>query len=151
MTPYASVSQAQDYFDDRLNTSAWDAHTLSGDDSQEKALKQATRIIDRLNYIGSKVDEAQEHQFPRGDDTVVPDDIINACAEIALALLDGVDPEIEMENLNMTSEAYGQVKVSYDRTQPAEHILAGVPSATAWRFLKPYLRDHRNVVLSRVS
>jgi len=151
MTPYISVEDAQDYFDDRLNTGAWDVHSVTGDGDQEKALKQATRIINRLNFIGSKTDDAQENQFPRGGDTEIPEDIEIACCEIAIALLDGVDPDIEMENLNMTTQAYGQTSTSYDRTNPAEHILAGVPSATAWRYLKPYLRDSRQVNVSRVS
>lgn len=151
MTAYISVEDAQDYFDERLNTSAWDDHSVSGDNSQEKALKQATRIINRLNFIGDKTDSAQENQFPRGGDTEIPSDIEIACCEIAIALLDGVDPEIELENLNMKTSAYGQTKVDYDRTNPAEHIIAGVPSATAWRYLKPYLRDSRLVAVTRVS
>ena len=151
MTAYISVEDAQDYFDERFNSEAWDAHSVTGDESQTKALKQATRIINRLNFIGSMTDETQENQFPRGGDTDIPEDIQIACCEIAIALLDGVDPEIEMENLNLKSQAYGQTKVDYDRTNPAEHILAGVPSATAWRYLKPYLRDSRQVTVTRVS
>ena len=151
MSSYISVNDAQDYFDTRLNSEAWDEHTVSGDNSQEKALAQATRIIDRLNSQGNNSDSEQANQFPRSGDSVVPEDIEIACCEIALALLDGVDPDIEMENLSMTSEAYGQTRINYDRSGAAEHILAGVPSATAWRYLKPYLRDSRYVLLSRVN
>lgn len=148
MSAYATIVEAQAYFDERLNTDAWDdAETAD----QTKGLAQATKIIDRLNYEGDKADSDQDNQFPRYDDSSVPDDVKYACAEIALALLDGVDPEIEFENLSMVAQGYGPVNSTYDREIPAPHILAGVPSITAWRYLIPYLRNPYDVTLHRVS
>ncbi len=43
-------------------------------------------------------EEQQPLEFPRGSDTAVPDDIRRACYEIAYNLLDGKDPEMELEN-----------------------------------------------------
>jgi len=90
-------------------------------------------------------------QFPRNGDTLVPADIQSAAAEIALALLDGVNPELEFENIHMTSQGYGGVRSSFDRSVKPPHILSGVPSFTAWTYLKPYLRDHLSLDLFRVN
>lgn len=145
---YIDRMEAQVYFDGRLGTDAWDDST---DTEKDKSLIMSTRVIDRLNFLGCKTDDAQPLQFPRDADTVVPPDVQNATAEIALALLDGVSPEIEFENLFMTSQGYGGIRSSYDRTVKAPHLLAGVPSITAWRFLKPYLRDSNNIELFRTG
>lgn len=148
LTAYISVSAATDYFSQKLNTEAWD----NADQADcEKALFMATDAIDRLNFVSQKTDETQEHQFPRNGDTVVPQDIQEACAELAIRLLDGVDPELEFENLTMVSQGYANVRSTYDRTNPPEHIVAGIPSVTAWRKIKPYLRDFRGVAINRVS
>lgn len=148
MAAYATRTEAQAYFDERLNVDAWDDASSA---DQTKALAQATKIIDQLNYRGEKYDEDQENQFPRGDDIEVPQDIKDACSEIALALLDGVDPELEFENLKMTSQGYANVRSTYDAIAVPEHFLAGVPSVTAWRYLKPYLKDASAIDMSRVS
>src|SRR3972149_1118119 len=91
MTAYLSESAASDYFANRLNTGAWDDADPA---DQLKALLMATDAIDRLNFLSEKADDTQEHQFPRLGDIVVPQDIQEACAELALRLLDGVDPEL---------------------------------------------------------
>jgi hypothetical protein len=145
---YIDVSAAGSYFADRLNTEAWDNADPA---DQYKALKMATDAIDRLNFLGEKTDDTQVNQFPRSGDTEMPQDIEEACADLAIRLLDGVDPELEFENLTMVSQGYANVRSTYDRTNPPEHIVAGIPSVTAWRKLKPYLRDVRGVGLNRVS
>ena len=147
-TPYISESAATAYFANRLNTDAWDD---AEDEDCEKALLMATDAIDRLNFLGEKASSVQENQFPRLGDTTVPVDIQEACAEIAMRLLDGVDPELEFENLAMVSQGYANVRSTYDRTNPPEHIVAGIPSVTAWRKIKPYIRDPRGLGLNRVN
>lgn len=148
MPSYATEAEAQAYFDTRLHTEAWDDASPT---DRTKALAHATNIIDRLNFSGSKADDAQVNQFPRGTDTTVPDDIKNASAEIALALLDGVNPDLEYENVFMTSQGYGGIRSSFDRSVKPPHILAGVPSFIAWTYLKPYLLDGLNIELHRTS
>jgi len=142
---YVTVVDAQLYFDKRLNTAAWDTS-----DEQLKALENATLIIDRLAFKGSRTEESQDNEFPRDGDTTVPTEIQYATAEIALALLDGVDPEIEYSNLNMLSQSYSNVRSSYDRSIPQPHILAGIPSAAAWRLLLPYLVTADTISLYRI-
>jgi hypothetical protein len=144
---YATIVEGDIYFSMRLNSEVWeDANTAD----KQKALEQGTIIIDRLNFAGCKTDENQSEQFPRGEDTVVPEDIKSADCEIALALLDGVDPEIESENLRMTAHKYGSVQTNYDVGSPPLNVIAGVPSMSAWRYLVPYLRDQRAITLHRV-
>ena len=147
MATYASTAEAQAYFDNRLNTSAWDSAS-SGDKS--KALEMATEIISMLNYVGVKPD-GQVLEFPRGDDATIPQGIINACAEIAMALLDNIDPEKELEQLRLQSLTFASAKAVYDIDNIPEYIAAGVPSGIAWRYLKPYLRDPRTVDMTRAS
>lgn len=148
MSAYLTIVDAQDYFDERLHTEAWDS---AEDVDRDKALAMATKLIDRINYLGEKTDSSQELQFPRFSDTEVPQDILNACAEIALKLLEGFDPEMEFENLLMVSQGYANVRSTYDRSRVPEHIVAGIPSIIAWRFLKPYIRDEKTVDLYRVT
>jgi hypothetical protein len=148
MAAYATIAEGDTYFSERLNADAWDD---ASDSDKTKGLAQATKIIDQLNYRGEKASSTQDNQFPRDDDTAVPQDIKDACCEIALALLDGVDPELEADNLRMTSQGYANVRSTYDVVAASEHLLAGVPSITAWRYLKPYLKDANAVDLSRVS
>ena len=60
-----------------------------------------------------------------------------ACYEIAHSLLDGKDPELELENLGIVSQGFGSVRTTYNRSQiPIEHIINGIPSVQAWRHLE---------------
>ncbi len=111
----------------------------------------ATRAIDRLNFAGDKADDAQALQFPRGEDVSVPKDIEYACYELALAFLDGVDLEQEAQSVGVASDAFSGVRTTYDGDSYAEHMRAGIPSIVAWQYLKPYLRDPREIVISRVN
>ena len=148
MDPYITVDDADTYFENRYGVDSWDT---ADDTDKLKALKDATIRIDRLNYIGRKNDDEQEKQFPRYDDTTVPEDIQYACAEIAFALLDGIDPEREMELLAMKSQGLASARSTYDRTFVPEYLSAGIPSSLAWQFLKPYLVDPENVAITRVT
>ena len=95
---------------------------------------------------------AQPLQFPRDSDTVVPEAIRQACYEIAYSLLDGRDPELDLEALAINHQAYGNVQTTYSRDQvPLEHILNGIPSIVAWRLVRPFLRPTNELKLSRIS
>ena len=100
---------------------------------------------------GAGDDAVEARRYPVLHDPGVPEDIGDATAEIALSLLDGVDPELEFENLAMITQQYGTIKSTYDRSINQEYKMAGVPSMTAWRMLKPYLRDSQGIDLNRVS
>ena len=166
---YATIQEAEEYFSYKLHESAW---SVSNPAQRLPALIEASRIIDSLNFKGMKAavyslldanpdatdDEiraanaSQDLEFPRGADTTVPERIQWACFEIAYALLDVVDPQYELENMSMNDHGIGSVRASFNRNQePLEHFMNGVPSSTAWKYLRPFLRDDKHRRLTRVS
>jgi hypothetical protein len=168
-TFYGSLAEADEYFSNRLHETAW---TDASANDRRKSLIAARGIIDALNYKGNKAavytllqgnpsatqerimaaEASQPNEFPRGADTEAPEAIRVSQYEIAYALLDGKNPELELENLAVSAMGYGAVKTSYERSQlPIEHIINMVPSSVAWRLLKPFLRDSDALKLSRLS
>ena len=145
---YGDVAGGTEYFGQRLRTAVWDD---ASDEDRQKALWEATRSIDRLAFKGAKTDPDQVLQFPRNTLEDIPDNILYATYELALALLDNIDPEIEVRRLGVTSESYGGVRTTYDRSSIDQGTLSGIPSPTAWQFLQPYLADPGEITLSRVS
>lgn len=164
---YGTLSEAEDYFAGRLHESAWSGAQPA---DRPRALRAATRIIDTLAFKGEKApvyaalladpdatdaelreaDLLQELEFPRGSDTEVPEAIRIAAYEIAHSLLDGRDPEMELERLGITSQGFESVRTTYARNQvPIEHIVNGVPNALAWRLIRPFLRDSESIKLLR--
>lgn len=155
----STIDDANSYFAKKLHVGAWtDALT----DTKQKALNEATQIIDRFNYVGHKTEADQDHEWPRShvkirrlrlDETVIPNDILFAQYEIALALLNGIDPEREIRNARVTSRGYSSVRTTYDPRSIPEHTTFGVPSALAWSYLSTYLdRGSRGIIrLHRVN
>ena len=148
MTPYASIAEAVTILSEVMNTDAWDGATNA---DRLKALVTATRTIDTLNFLGSKTSESQELQFPRSPDTLIPDAIKLACCLIANRLLDGIDPEMEYENLRLVSQGYANVRSTYSPTSIPDHVTHGIVSIEAWRMLLPYLRSNQTIRMNRVS
>ena len=147
-TTYATIAEADAYMLTRLATDPWDDASSA---NQQKALAWATSLMDNLNFVGGRTDTDQELQFPRDYDDDYPQAIKDACSELALALLDGKDPEQEYENMRMITMGYANVRSTYDPLNQYEHIAAGIPSILAWTKLRPYLRDGKTIRLSRVS
>jgi|GEM_PF-1445387 len=179
---YGTLSGANDYFDNRLHSESWgDSSTAD----RPKALLEATRLIDSLNYRGLKhsvwlvmyeedpyqtgnytkilvdqpsrqaiitADGTQALEFPRGQDTTVPEEIEWACYEIALAIIEGFDPEDAIERANITRQAYASVRTTYaDGNAAMEYLGYGIPTARVWRWLKPYLVLDRTIRTSRAD
>lgn len=151
ITPYATTLEGDQYMADRLLTMAWDEATEA---QRTKALKQATRNMNRIRYRGYKTDDAQVNEWPRfaiptmTDDTT-PDNIKIACIELAYSFLDGREEELEYENLQATNEGYVSVRRTYDRRSVPPHIVALIPSVAAWALIKPYLSRSGDILLSR--
>jgi hypothetical protein len=179
---YGDVSTATDYFANRLHEFAWsnapvvdrpkalifasriiDTLNFKGNKASVQTLLTASGCtscdiqdaIDEGCVTSAEVQAAsltQTLEFPRGRDTTVPDTILCACFEIAHSLLDGKDPELELENLGVISQGYASVRTTYSRSQvPIEHLINYVPNALAWRWLKPFLRDEDAIILLRTS
>jgi len=179
-TFYGTVLEAADYFGNRLHETAWSdatadervralvAATRVIDTLNYKGYKKP--VYDLLQTFGlvdiplvavqgspsqqqiETAEKSQALEFPRGTDTDVPEAIRVACYEIAHSLLDGKDPEHELENLGVSSHGYSSLRTTYSRGQvPIEHIINGVPNAQAWRLIRPFLRDGDQIRLTRVS
>jgi len=144
MTPYATVDDANEYFSYRIGTDVWDDATPT---LKERALAHGTQLIDRLKYRGSKT---SEQQFPRNNETTIPTNVVNACCEIALALLDQRRPGEDFEQLWITNQGYGSSRTTYNTSNAPEHILHGIPSYDAWVFLRPLIRFEHNLRVNRV-
>ncbi len=149
---YGTLIDAETYFANRLHIDAWADET---DANKTIALNEAQNRIDLLSFTGEEVTEGAV--FPRyyGDESdgteTIPDNIKRACYECAFALIDGVDPEFEQENLGVASEAYSLIRINYARTQGVlKHFASGIPSAYAWRFLQQYLKTPGKVSIHRV-
>ncbi len=146
---YGSVEKADNFFYWLIEGQRW-TKTVNRD-RKIKCLVSATKLIDRLNFVGTKASESQQLQFPRGTDTLVPVDIENACYHLAQSLLKGVEPNTERDNLNTTVQVYSSIRSYYDRNSTPPHIRAGIPDATAWEYLLPYLLERRELEIRRVS
>jgi len=143
---YGSVWEASEYLRNVANTSSWDT---ADNNVQRSALQQATQMIDRLNFKGSKSVSTQALQFPRSKDTAVPSQIKQATYHIAVQILDDIDVELEYADIRTTEEWYAKVRTKTDTTFAQEHTLAGIPSVQAWHLLKPFLRDGRRLTILR--
>lgn len=114
---YATVSEADSYFEDRLDVAAW---TNANATQKAQALITATTLLNDLNWIGIAVSDSQTLAFPRTgvyfdprlgmdivlDELTVPTRIITATYELAYHLLnnDGLlDDTGQVENLSIGS------------------------------------------------
>jgi len=171
---YLTENESLTFFDDRLHADGW-ANSASSD--RVKAIKQAGTLLDALNWVGyraaaqterdaqiaaggSVTDEAavftagqtQTHEFPRGTDSTIPQNLKDACALIAYELLvEGVSVNDEFAILGVDSEGHSSIRVNYQRDRVAPHLAAGIPSFEAWRLVRPFLRDSGEINILRVS
>jgi hypothetical protein len=65
---YVSLSQAEDYFSNRNNSTDWDALATT---AKESLLIEAARDLERFNYIKEKYYDTQNLSFPFEDHTAV--------------------------------------------------------------------------------
>ncbi len=164
ITSLSTTSAADIYMNTKLHSQAWFALT---NDQRQLALNEATAIINRFNYLGYKSVLDQPHEWPRSgiyvksttsvpvllSASAIPNDILYAQFEIALALASGVDPEKEMRSLFVTSRGFSSVRTTYDPKLVPPHLQFGVPSAAGWAYLYPYLSKGSSgtITLRRVS
>ena len=137
---YISLAEADAYLEAQISATTWQGLTDSADDvdQKERAIVSATRFIDRQLWQGEKTDPYQLHAFPRtgltypdsGDDVpsdAVPQEVLDATAELASLLLDGSDVQSNTDpgtNLVQSLKA-GSVAISYFR---GESLLSRLPT-----------------------
>lgn len=120
---YSTVAEAELYFEDRINATAW----VNADDiSKAQALIMATTMLDGLDWSGAATDSSQSLAFPRNVEyfdprlgvtvssaDAIPDRIIKATFEQAIHLLnndDLLDNTGLIKNLNVGSVALQTIR-----------------------------------------
>ena len=139
---YISVADASNYHTVRGNT-AWAA--LATDALREAALRRATdymRQAYRSRWQGYKVNEDQALDWPRYDvevegyavdSDIVPTEVKNACAELALrASAADLNPDLTQ---GVLSEQVGSISVTYDKASPQFTRYRAIDA-----LLSPYLK-----------
>ena len=126
---YCAVADATTYHANRGNA-AWAA--VADDATREQLLRKATEYMTqeyRLRWAGSRVDTTQRLDWPRYDVPIkdapavygsfpavypfdtVPEEVANACAELALKAIDGpLAPDLTPP---VTREKVGPIEVEY--------------------------------------
>lgn len=124
---YVTVSEADTYFEDRLDVLAW---TEAAETEKSKALVTATGMLDQLNWVGTAISISQMLSFPRSgtyfdprmgasvtlDSETTPSRILVATYELAYHLLnnDGLlDQTGDIGKLSV-----GTIDLSSMRTAP---------------------------------
>lgn len=143
-TSYVDVATASTYLADHIDGAAW---TAASDEQKAAALVSATRAIDRLPLRGAPVDADQHLAFPRRERTgygwsqqsAVPQAVLDATCEEALALLDGERRQRQqLQAEGVASFSLGALSESY-RAGVAGASSDGVVSQTARHLLRPYI------------
>jgi len=129
---YIDIDGADEYFTGRLHAEAW---TGADAETKEKALKQATKEIDRQPLTGRKTTDNQVLAFPRYPDEEIPEAVKEACCEIALALLErGNDQRRKLQQEGVQSFSLGNMSETY-----AAGAGKGLLSQEAKELLRPWL------------
>jgi phage gp36-like protein len=136
---YCTIEYADEYFKNRLHAERWGE---TSDADKEKALRQATKEIDRQLLKGRKATETQELAFPRYPDTEVPEAVKEACCEIALALLErGNSQRRKLQQEGVQSFTLGNMSETF--TAGAGK---GLLSQEAKELLRPWLLGSVNII-----
>ena len=134
---YVTLEEADIYLESVMNTEPWD---LSTDLIRTKSIKASQKIIEALNTVGT-LDEFGEPVALIKDATI----------EIALKLLDGVDPETELYNYTIKEMEFDRLKQTNKSGETPLHVIAGVPSVTAFNILRRFMPDLTTVRLNRTD
>lgn len=145
---FVNLEDAEQFTVAVFNTEPW---TSATDVQKLAALRFASRLINQLPFDGDKADPDQFLAFPRNEETEIPTAIQEATVLCAIRILDGYDPEIEAENMHMTSQTYSGVRSSYEAGRVPENMYMGIPSFQAYKLLVPYLRDRNAINLTRAT
>lgn len=140
---YMETADADIYLAADPDAATWRA--LTSDDPKARALVAATRILDRQSWAGDKTDGTdQVNAWPRTDtsidgvdEDIVPDDIANACAELANAIVNGTFTATTQTTAQTKRRIKaGTVEVEYFRGAEGMAIPFPLP---VWQLISPYL------------
>lgn len=148
MSAYATISDLDTYTQNSVRAREVYTRVSTQTELITVALQEATNRINSLSFIGYPQDSVMA--FPRVEQTTIPVAVVQACMEIAIALLDGVDPELEFESLFHAQDALETARTTYNRAEVPMHTLLGICSHRAYMLLAPYLRATGDIGISRV-
>lgn len=150
--PYADENFADQYFEEKVGPSRKAWNKSSNQALKTPALKEATRLVDTLHYIGRKADNEQARAFPRDNDTEIPYVVAAATCEVAARLLDGDTLEEITASDGVASESVGDASVSYSEQGRREVLEKNgqLPSQQAYRLLRSWLVNPRRRRIERV-
>jgi len=136
---YIDIGGADEYFENRLHAERWGE---TSDADKEKALRQATKEIDRQLLRGRKTNPEQELAFPRYPDTEVPEAVKEACCEEALAILEsGNSQRRKLQQEGVQSFSLGNMSETF-----AAGAGKGLLSQEAKELLRPWLLGGVNII-----
>lgn len=108
---YGDVAAADVYLEAATQAASWRA--LTDEEEKGRQLVTASRLLDRQRWKGTKTSATQALQWPRTGtgvegvvDNEIPDDLVNASFELAVAILDGS----EVQNNQTTAERTRMLK-----------------------------------------
>lgn len=104
---YITLTEAEEYFANRLNAGEWEK---ASEKDKQKALATATSKIDGMRFKGKKLDKSQPREWPRDIYDGIPQRVKWATAEEALSLLQA-DPSVAK---GVVSVRIGDAGESYD-------------------------------------
>lgn len=145
---YASTTDGDTYFDERLNAGAW---TGASTDDKERALIMASRRLDAERFQGEKAETGQALEWPRvwafdkdGEEyasDAIPTVVQHATFELALRLLNDGDTDTFA---NTGLEEFKRAKVGEMEVERAPAFNAGQLPDSVRRILSHVLRSSNN-------
>lgn len=144
---YGTEAELKQYLAGRLGTDAYDNASST---DRKKAMVQATRWLDTLQWQGSPTDlvTPQPLAWPRTGmvdcneepvpDTVIPDELCAALGELVLVILgDSAASDQASTAKNIKRVGAGSAMVEFFRAGDAQGNSSGTPLPTqAWRLIK---------------
>lgn len=148
INPYLTPAMADVYFNTRLDTEAWEE---ADEPERLKALAMATEMVDLLEYNKPPLVDGQANKFPLQGQEAVPENVLKACCEIALGLLEGEDGFTNFKDNAVNSEGYSSVRISFKTDFLVYNEMLGLTSFRAYKYLLPWLAlPSETVTLNRV-
>ena len=142
---YVTLAEANDYFETVPNSSTWTDKT---DDQKNRALIDATRWIDTLNFYGTRCDNGQALKFPRNNYTIdnveltcttIPNNIKYAQYELARALANDTSAVTGTtgKDGNFSEVQLGDLQVKYNTDSQGTGSINNILDVYPW--LQSYL------------
>ena len=142
---YVTLAEANTYFETVPDSTTWDDKTV---DQKNRALIDATRWIDNLNFYGTRCDNGQALKFPRNNykiDNVeltcssIPNNIKYAQYELARLLANDTDAMTGVSGTegNISEVKLGDIQVKYNTTSQGTGTVNNIMDKYPW--LQSYL------------